>query len=107
VLFCESGGLEDEVGGLSDEYGSESEGMVIPEAERSCGGESPFISWFDIVMDEEDEVLKSEVYLGLRLDDEVIVLGGVHWVYLDLDMAKLWHRNLEERVRPETVFFQA
>jgi hypothetical protein len=37
LLFDDRGG-EDE-GGERDEYASESEGIVRPEAERSCGGE--------------------------------------------------------------------
>lgn len=42
LLFEESGGDED--GGDIEEYGSESEGIVKPEAERSCGGEGGW-SW--------------------------------------------------------------
>ena len=37
LLFDDRGG--DDEGGERDEYASESEGMVRPEAERSCGGE--------------------------------------------------------------------
>lgn len=35
MLFCESGGELEDVGGLREEYGSLSEGMVMPEADRS------------------------------------------------------------------------
>lgn len=37
-LLLDDWGGEDE-GGDNEEYGSESEGMVRPDAERSCGGE--------------------------------------------------------------------
>jgi hypothetical protein len=38
LWFDDDCGGEDD-GGDSDEYGSESEGMVRPEAERSCAGD--------------------------------------------------------------------